>query len=946
MPDARRRSSQAPGPPDRSSWYRWLVDHASDVITALTPEGEIRYESPALTRVLGYEPDELVGTNALELTHPEDRDAVATALRRVTARQPSGEPVTVELRFRHADGHWVPFESRALQPAGVASGLVVVLSRNITERREAECALQRSLEKYATFFEMVPVGVVLSDPDTGHMHEVNERFQQIFGYSRDELVGRTALELELWEDPERRAELVRRVQEEGGFKGEDAWHRREDGERIRTLLSCRRLQLGGQDRVLWTVQDVTGQWRQEEQLHLQRDALEATDHAIVITDREGRIEWVNPAFTQMTGYAAEEALGRTPRMLRSGEQPEAYYDELWETILRGQTWRGEIVNRRKDGTTYTEWQSIVPVRHRSEEITHFIALKRDVSREKAREEALEESEERYRSLFENSLDPVVLTRPDGAFLDVNEAFLERFGYSREELSELSAADLYTDASRRDVLLGLLKENGEVRDFEIEMATRDGDVRTCRLSSRIHRDAEGGTEFLQTVVHDITDRKRMEERLRHQALHDPLTGLGNRVLLQERLARAVARAERDRTLLGLAIFDFDRFKRVNDSLGHTAGDRVLEEASARFNESTRDAETIVRLGGDEFAVLLENVKNEKSARTALERIAGAVHSTYRVMETDIRLEGSVGVALYRPGGGLEVKEPGDLLRYADLALYQAKHREDRSIRFYEPEGEGERLSLVAREHDLQRAIEAGELACYYQPIRELDGGRLAGLEVLARWPHPERGLLGPDDFIELAAESGLIVPLGHRLFEEACQQLARWDADGLTGADRALRLFVNLSPRQLAEEGAVDRLLEAVVSQELDPGRLVMELTETAVMRRPGEVDRLTDAGIGLAIDDFGTGYASLAYLKLLDVDLLKIDRSFVGGLGTSREDTAIVEAVIGLASSLGIEAVAEGIETGLQESRLREMGCAFGQGFRLGRPVPADEVDELLADTL
>lgn len=940
-----------------AAWFQGLVDHASDVITAVTPESVVTYANPAIRRELGYAPGDLVGDHMLDRVHPDDHDAVQRTMEEVL-RHPD-ETRRVEVRLRHADGRWLWFECRGVYGGGVGSAAgeevsaaartgevtspgVVVLSRNVTERRRAERQLELSLEKYDTFFELIPVGVVLSDPESGAMYEVNRRFREIFGYDDEEILDRTSLELGMWEDPERRAELVERARTRGGLRGEEAWFRTAGGERRRLRLSCRRLRLVGEDRLLWAVDDVTEVRRRDEVLHLQRDALETTDHAIVITDREGSIEWVNPAFTEMTGYSREEAVGETPALLGSGEQDEAFYEEFWETILAGETWRGEIVNRRRNGELYTEWMSVVPVRHGSDEITHFIALKRDVTERKARERALVRSEQRYRSLFEDSVDPVVLTTAEGKILDANPAFTEQFGYERTELERLTVDELWAEPGDREAFLGRLGERGLVRDLEVRFETRDGEVRTCRISAREHRDQEGRVDYVQGVLHDVTELKRMEERLRHRALHDPLTDAANRDLLRERIQGAMARSDRSGEPLAVAVVDLNRFKRINDSLGHAVGDRVLAEVVARLRQELREQDTVARIGGDEFALLLEGVEGELAVRSVLERVRGALERPYEVAGESFDLDQAVGVVLYRSDGQLEVEAPEDLVRYADLAMYRVKEEENGSISFFRPEKGHERMSVMRREQELRRAIEDGELVAYFQPVLELASGRVLGFEALARWEHPERGTIAPDGFLPLAEESGLVVPLGRSVIEQACDAVAGWNRNRPPGGE-PLSLFVNVSVRQLAEEGMAAGLHAMVQERGLEPGLVTVEVTETALMRGGEEADRLVGRGFRLAIDDFGTGYASLAYLKLMEVDVLKIDRSFVSGLGEDPADSAIVETVVTLGGSLGIDVLAEGIETDDQLGRLRELGCRFGQGYHLGRPVPADDVPDVLA---
>lgn len=685
---------------------------------------------------------------------------------------------------------------------------------------EAERALEQALDKYNTFFDLIPVGVVLSDPETGEMHEVNDRFREIFGFEESEILGRRSLELEMWEDPEQRAALVEKVLAEGGIQGEEGWFRTKGGDRRRMMLSCRRLELGGQDLLLWAVNDIT-----------------------------------------------------------------------------------EIRNREK---------------------------------------ALERSEERYRALFEDSVDPVILTTPGGEVLAANTAFSEQFGYEADDLAEIDVREIYEYPADREVFLAALEERGVVYDLEQKFRTRTGETRIVRIGARAHRAADGDIEYIQGVLHDVTELKRMEGRLRHRALHDPLTDVANRELLWERIRGALTRSIRSGESVAVAVVDLNRFKRVNDSLGHSAGDRVLVEVAARLQQSLREQDTVARIGGDEFALLLEGLEDELAVRGALERVQRELVRPYDVAGESVRLEHAIGVALHVPGGDLAIREPEDLIRYADLAMYRVKDEDGSKMSFYRPGADHERTTVVRREHELRDAIESGDLVPYFQPILELDSGRIIGFEALARWQHPERGTESPGSFLPLAEESGLIVPLGYAIIGRALATLADWNRERAAG--ERLSLYVNASVRQIAEPEMADRLAEMAREHGVDPSLLTVEITETGLMRGREQADHLVDRGFRLAIDDFGTGYASLAYLKLIDVDVLKIDRSFVDGLGREPADSAIVETVIMLGRSLEIDVLAEGVETEHQLGRLRDLRCRLAQGFYFGRPTPADAVPRLLAN--
>jgi diguanylate cyclase (GGDEF)-like protein len=437
-----------------------------------------------------------------------------------------------------------------------------------------------------------------------------------------------------------------------------------------------------------------------------------------------------------------------------------------------------------------------------------------------------------------------------------------------------------------------------------------------------------------------ERRHAEEQLEHLAHHDPLTGLPNRSLFHDRLGQAIARAHRSGRLVALMFLDLDRFKQINDTLGHEAGDRVLQVAAARLRAHLREGDSVSRLGGDEFTVLLEDVEGSDQVR-------GVAHKLLRAFAEPVALEGrdfyvtlSLGIALYPRDG----PDADTLIKHADTAMYQAKSEGRDNFQFYLPDmgaAASERLTL---EGSLRQALERGELLLHYQPVVRLADGEIAGVEALLRWRHPREGLLEPGRFIGIAEQTGLIVPIGDWVLREACAQSARWQAGGL----RPLRVAVNLSARQFRKAGLAESISAALRESGLDSRWLTLEITESLLMENAAAsgavLESLKEMGAHMALDDFGTGYSSLAYLKHFPIDVIKIDRSFVSDIPGDADDAAIVRATIGLASSLGMQTTAEGVETRAQLEFLREHGCRYGQGYLFSEAVPAAEFEAMLRE--
>jgi diguanylate cyclase (GGDEF)-like protein len=452
------------------------------------------------------------------------------------------------------------------------------------------------------------------------------------------------------------------------------------------------------------------------------------------------------------------------------------------------------------------------------------------------------------------------------------------------------------------------------------------------------------DFLQAIANVLAEaivRQSAESRVRHQALHDPLTGLPNRSLLLDRLNHWAARADRDRSSAAVLFVDLDNFKVINDALGHDRGDKLLRSVAERLQHELRPSDTIARVGGDEFVVFCEDIPSEHDALAMVDRLVHALDAPFDIGGQSQHATASVGIAF---GDGSS--QPEVLIRNADAAMYRAKERGRARYELFDDEMRRRSISWLETESELRRAIDGGELHNVYQPIVSPRNGAIVGFEALVRWHHPERGVVSPADFIPVAEQSGLIVPLGRGVLQRACAEAVLWNR-GRDGRE-PLRVAVNFSPRQLSHPRAVDSLVETLEEAGLDPDLLCVEITESALVEDAastlGTLNRLKELGVRLALDDFGTGYSSLTYVRRFPIDTLKIDRSFIDGIAGSSEDEAIVTAVLSMGRALGVHVVAEGVETEEQAARLRTLGCKLAQGFLFSRPVGPDAVHELLAN--
>jgi diguanylate cyclase (GGDEF)-like protein/PAS domain S-box-containing protein len=554
------------------------------------------------------------------------------------------------------------------------------------------------------------------------------------------------------------------------------------------------------------------------------------------------------------------------------------------------------------------------------------------------------------TLMENSPDSIYFKDLDSRFTRINRYAATRFGLKEPALAigrtdfDYFTAEHAAKALRDEqeiVRTGLPLVNVE------EKETRpDGGIRWVSTTKMPLRDTEGKIIGTFGISRDITQRKEFEDQLQHQAFFDTLTQLPNRALFTNRLQHLFHRARRAHANLMFAVLylDVDRFKGVNDSLGHQAGDELLNEIARRLERCVRPSDTLARLGGDEFTVLLEDIASEVDATRVADRIQKDLAVPFMVQGHELFSSASVGIAL----SSSHYERPEDMLRDADIAMYRAKANGRSRHQVFDVDMHQRAVSLLGLETDLRRAIERHEFVPYYQPIIDLATRTLRGFEALARWRHPTRGLVMPDVFIPVAEETGLIGPIGDFMLVESCRQMRKWQS--LYQRNPALSISVNVSTRQLAQAGMADQVRRVLLETGLDPASLTLEITESALMQNlkngAAVIQRLHDMQVRLHIDDFGTGYSSLSYLHNFPIHTLKVDKSFVSRMEEAPNQAEIVRAIVSLAQNLGMEVTAEGVETRAQADALQGLQCTNAQGFLFSRPLPADEAERLIVDGL
>jgi diguanylate cyclase (GGDEF)-like protein/PAS domain S-box-containing protein len=571
-----------------------------------------------------------------------------------------------------------------------------------------------------------------------------------------------------------------------------------------------------------------------------------------------------------------------------------------------------------------------------EELSHHIAEQERISR------ALKESEEYFRNAFDHAAGMAVIN-PDGKWLQVNDSLCQMLGYSEDELLQKGfqaithPQDLGNDLANLYQLL-----EGKIPGYQLEKryCHKTGQTIWVLQSASLVRDADGASRHVIFQIQNISDRKKAEEHIHHAAFHDALTGLPNRTLFADRLSMAVERFKRTPDFQFAVIFvDLDRFKIVNDSLGHDLGDKLLVDLSQRLAHEVRAVDTVARLGGDEFAILLDGIALASDATDVADRIQASLKKPFDLEGHEFFTSASMGIAYSTE----HYERPEDILRDADTAMYKAKSNGKARHEVFNSQMHTRAIEALTLENELRRALDTGEIQPFYQPIIALDSGRIVGFEALARWVHPERGLISPADFIPLAEETGLIVPIGFTILKQACQRTAQWQAE-LDLPD--LTISVNLSGKQFKHATIIADIKEILFDTQLHPKCLKMEITETIVMEDTNVavemLKQLKGIGMQISIDDFGTGYSSLSYLHRFPFDIIKIDRSFVSRMTMDRESRGIVKTITALAAELGKSVIAEGIEKEEDQRLLASMGCSYGQGYLISKPVDPLSAAELL----
>ncbi|WHT76449.1 bifunctional diguanylate cyclase/phosphodiesterase [Pseudomonas rhodesiae] len=911
--------------------YRSLVESLSAIAwEASIADFTYSYVSPHAEELLGYPRAHwLIPGFWRNIIHPADLTRTEAYCHRETRAK---RDHSVDYRVITADGRclWVRDIVSLIEHGHepVLRGLMI----DISEAKRTEEALQLSEQKFASVFQQCPDILVIARFSDGCLLEVNKAFEDQIGLSAAQVLGKTATELNIWGIDDAGPDLLHRVQTTS-IRNLEMSFRRSNGQAFTGLISAEPFQLDMVEAIVVVVRDITQLKETQQQLQTSEEKFAKAFHAspdglLLSRQRDGLLIEFNEGFSRLTGFTAATSIDQTALELGIWVDLNER-KHLLELMRRDGFVRDFICHiRRADGLIRLCELSSRPLPIGDEDC--MLTIARDITERQLMQEKLQQAA----TVFESTAEGVLITDTRQNIIAVNRAFSEITGYSEAEAlgqtPRLLASGLH-DSAFYAAMWHQLTSHGHWQG-EISNRRKSGELYPSWLTISAVRNRDNVVTHFVAVFADISSLKLAQARLDYQAHHDPLTGLPNRTLFENRLQAALNGHQQTGKQGAVLFLDLDRFKHINDSLGHPVGDLLLKGIALRLKEQLRDIDTVARLGGDEFIILLPGLQHEGDAEHLANKLLACFTPPFQAGEHEFFISASIGTSLY-PQDGTDV---ATLVKNADAAMYRSKAKGRNRVECYTRDLTVQAKERVALEHELRRAIERNECSLYYQPKLCLKTHALIGAEALIRWHHPTFGDVPPEHFIPLAEENGMILQIGDWVLEQACRQLHAWQGT----FDDFGPLSVNLAGAQLRHPNLLPRIEQLLHDYRLEPGCLQLEITENFIMSQAEEaldvLHELKRLGVQLAIDDFGTGYSSLSYLKRLPLDFLKIDQSFVRGLPDDPHDVAIVRAIIALGHSMQFTIIAEGVENPAQQAFLADEGCEQMQGYIVSLPLPPE----------
>lgn len=935
-----------------------MAHHRGISVVISDPEHRVLWVNDTFTQLTGFGAAEAIGRTPAELLFFDRTDRATVERARELYAREDGASFELRVRTKRGEELWLETHVQVLRGASGEVQGHIAIHRDVTEQVRVREAMRLSEQRSRMMIEGANLGTWELDLACGTV-VLNDAFCEMLGYAPHELALDAPGLRELCH-PDDREEANRAVGDVLAGRAELF----RGGHRLRAKDGSWRWVLGaggvlerssdGAPLKVFGVQlDVTEQRRADDELRRAAENLAVIAANVpgmifqwrLEPDGQPRFLYASPGARDLYGVSPEELMSDERSMsgfLVNPEENTLDYAAMLHSAATLTPWHAEHRLITSEGELRWLEANAIP-RRNADGSTTWTGYVNDVTRRKLAEQELRVSEEKLRSLYDLSPLGIALSDSTGRFLQTNQAMEVITGYSRQELAEMSWWDSAIDhgGDEQRERFERLMQSGRFGPVEKDLRRRDGARIPVQITG-IRVTASDGTRLMWSMIEDIADRKRAEQRISFLAYHDPLTGLDNRLGLRTRLTEALSAAAASGNRLAVMMIDLDRFKTINDTLGHDAGDRVITELARRIRGAVRESDIVARLGGDEFVVVLTALRPEAEIDALIGSIFEPLRGRVDLDGSTVHTTVSAGVSVFPDDGS----DGQTLLKRADIAMYAAKARGRDACEIYRSamtQAADQRLSL---ETELRDALADGQLVVHYQPQMDTLTGRPIGVEALLRWNHPRRGLIPPALFIPIAEESKLIEAIGEWVLEAACRDLRTWLDEG----GEPLTVAVNLSPVQFAREDLAERVASALAATGLPPNLLELEITESAAMSAPDlaarSLGRLKQLGVSLAIDDFGTGHSSLARLKMFDVDRLKIDRSIVTDCAADAYDATLCRATIALGRALGMEVVAEGVETQEQWQFLAQEHCDSVQGYLFARPMPARDTFQFLRATL
>ena len=928
--------------------YRNTLETIEDGYFEIDLSGNYTFVNDVLCRHLRYSREELIGMNNRKYQDEENAKKTYRFFADVYA---TGKPVRAfEMEVIRKDGTRQTSEvsiSLIRDADGNPTGFRGT-SRDVSERKHMEETLRQSEEKYRTIIENIQEGYFELDLDGNYtfVNEVNCRF---LGYTKEEMTGMNSRQHMDEETANTLYQTYRELYLTGKpIESLEVASIRKDGTKVvyETSVTLITDSKGKPTGFRGVSRDITSRKRMEEQIRESeeryRNIVEQMEDGYFETDLLGKLTFVNDAECRSIGFSREELVGTDSQLFTDTDTFQELSRTFAEVYRTGIPVRAHAfeVTRRNKAKAFHEI-SVSLIKDSDGKPTGFRGISRDVTERRTMEEAIRQSEERYRTIIEEMEEWYFEADRAGNILFFNDLLAKGLGYFHKDLTgeNFRAFVREEDIGTVYQTFHQVYETGEaIRNFPYELVRPDGDTTFTEFSIFPQTDSEDKILGFRGVGRDITERKRAEERIQYLATHDTLTGLPNRLMFNQLLNHAIQGAQRYKRQLAVFFIDLDRFKIINDTLGHEAGDQLLQEIAMRLREALRAVDVIARLGGDEFVILIEEVSEQSQAATVAHNILSTVIKPMMIMGQECRVTASIGISIYPK----DAKDEQSLMKTADIAMYAAKEEGKNNYQFYSKGIKSQSIERLLIETNLRQALKRKELYLHYQAKLDFKSTAITGVEALLRWENPSIGSVTPLQFIPVAEETGLIVPIGRWVLQTACVQNVAWQKEGLP----PICMAVNLSLRQLMDAGLIEDIKKALAVSGMNPDLLELEITESMVMHNPARMikvlAKIKEIGVRLAIDDFGTGYSSLSQIKHFPIDTLKVDRSFIRNIPDDSEDKAITDAIIAMGKTLSLTVVAEGVETKEQMDFLKEHACDEMQGYYFSKPILPEQFADLL----